>query len=190
VNGEPQLNSTQYMVVIARGMTDEQAREASEWFAALDPLPWVEVVETDTVPRTYVSRGYMRLAWPDGAEEPIGNRIVELPQDVERQRLRDPHSGTIAYVPTGSIEEGASLVNEGGGGRTTQCSICHGPDLKGLAEIPSIAGRSPTYIFRQLYSFKDGSRGGASAALMQPAVTSLEESDMIAIAAYLATLEP
>lgn len=189
-DGHPQLNSTQYMVVIASAMTEQQAMMASQWFSSLKPLPWVQVVETETVPRTYVSRGFMRLSWPGGESEPIGNRIVELPQDVERQTMRDPHSGTIAYVPTGSVSRGETLVSDGGDGKTVQCAICHGMDLKGLGEVPSIAGRSPTYISRQLYSFKNGGRGGTSAALMQTVVQNLDEPDMISIAAYLGTLEP
>ena len=70
------------------------------------------------------------------------------------------------------------------------CGICHGPDLKGLGPIPGIAGRSPSYIVRQLYDFQHGTRAGIGSALMKPAVEKLMIDDMIALAAYAASLAP
>jgi cytochrome c553 len=190
VNGQPQVNATQYMVVIARELSDADSKAAAEWFASLRPLQWVKVEETANVPRTYISRGFARLRHPAGGTEPIGNRVIEVPEDETRDLLRDPRSGTIAYVPPGSIAAGQALATTGGGGKTIQCSICHGPQLRGIGNVPSIAGRSPTYTFRQLYSFKDGSRGGNSAALMLGVVAQLNQADMVALAAYAATLPP
>ena len=189
VDGEPQDNATQWMIRLAHELSDEDSRLAAEYVASLDPVPgWVQVVETDTVPRSYITRGYARLPWPEGGEEPIGNRIIELPKDVEREILRDPRSGTVAHVPVGAVERGRILATTGDDGHTIQCAICHGPELRGLGEIPGIAGRSPTYAFRQLYSFKDGSRSGPMATLMLGTVSQLTEEDMIALAAYAATL--
>lgn len=188
VDGKPQPNATQFMVGIAKGLSEADTKAAAQWFASLKPLPgWVKVVETATVPKTYISRGYMRRVWPGAGMEPIGNRIIELAQDEERQLMRDPHSGTVASVPVGSLKAGEALVATGGAGKTTPCAICHGPDLKGLGDVPDIAGRSPTYLFRQLYAFRDGSRGGSSAALMKAVVAKLDPSDMVAIAAYVAS---
>ena len=82
-----------------------------------------------------------------------------LPQNPHLAELRDPHSGFIDYVPTGSIVKGAALM-AGGEGKTITCTICHGPNLKGLGEVPSIAGRPATYIFRQLNDMKIGNRKG------------------------------
>ena len=48
----------------------------------------------------------------------------------------------------------------GGDGKTTACSICHGPALKGLGEVPGITGRPAIYIFRQLNDMKTGNRSG------------------------------
>jgi cytochrome c553 len=188
VNGMPQNNATQFMVNIAKGLSDADSKAAAEWFAALKPIPdWVKVVEARNVPKSYVSRGYMRVAWPGGGMEPLGARIVELPKNENRQLLRDPHFGTVAYVPVGSIKRGEALVTKGGGGKTTACAACHGADLKGLADVPDIAGRSPLYLFRQLDGFRTGSRGGMSAALMIPVVAKLTQNDEIDIAAYLAS---
>jgi cytochrome c553 len=189
-DGKPQNNATQYMVAIAKNLTPEESHAAAVYFASLKPVAgWVKVVEAANVPKSYISGGYMRAALPAGGTEPIGSRIIELPQELERQLLRDPRSGTVAYVPPGSIKRGEALATTGGG-KTVQCSFCHGPELKGLADVPHIAGRSPTYLFRQLYSFKDGSRGGDSAALMKGVVVNLTQDDMIALAAYTASLAP
>jgi cytochrome c553 len=48
----------------------------------------------------------------------------------------------------------------------------------------------PIYTVRQLYGFKDGSRNGADAAVMKPVVERLTDDDILAISAYLGSLEP
>lgn len=183
VNGKPGVNATQYMVSIAQGLSYADAKAASQWFANLKAQRgWVKVVEAAMVPKSYITSGYMRVAVPGGGMEPIGNRIIELPQDVKRQELRDPHSGTTAYVPPGAIEKGRALATNG-----RACETCHGTDLTGVADVPSIAGRSPTYIFRQLYSFKSGARAGAASTPMQAETANFSEADMVALAAYVAS---
>jgi cytochrome c553 len=175
---------------IAAGMTDEEARQASEWFAALKPIAWNKVVETDSVPKSYIGKGRMRFESPDGGTEPLGNRIVELPQEPLRAARRDPYSGFAAYVPKGSIAKGEALVKTGSAGKTIACATCHGAKLEGMADVPAIAGMSPLYAARQLLSTQSGARGGASAALMKAVVGQLTEEDIIGIAAYLASIRP
>jgi cytochrome c553 len=106
--------------------------------------------------------------------------------DLHRFESRDPRSTFTAYVPVGSLAKGEALVTKGGAGRTLQCAPCHGPDLKGLGPLPSIAGRSPSYMFRQLYDFRHGARTGEWSPLMAQVVSNLEQQDMLAIVAYLA----
>ena len=175
---------------ITKNLTDEDAKEAAEWFSKLPPKPWEKVVETDRVPKTFVNESLMRMPLPGGGDEPIGERIIELPQDIARAESRDPHSGFIAYVPTGSLAKGREFVNTGGNGKSIQCIVCHGPNLGGLGTVPAIAGHSPMYLFRQLYYFKDGSRHGSMAALMKGVVAQMTQDDMLAIAAYVASLPP
>jgi cytochrome c553 len=175
---------------ITKSLSDEDARQASEWFATLKPKVWQPVVETDRVPKTFINIHLMRMPLPHGGDEPIGDRIIELPQDIARAESRDPHSGFIAYVPKGSLAKGKELVTTGGEGKTIQCAICHGPTLGGLAEVPAIAGHSPLYLFRQLYYFKDGSRHGVMGALMKGVVAQLTQDDMLAAAAYVGSLPP
>ena len=52
----------------------------------------------------------MRMPLPGAGDEPIGKRIIELPQDPAGAESRDPHSGFIAYVPKGSIAKGKEFV--------------------------------------------------------------------------------
>ena len=178
------------MITIAQAISDADALAAAEYFAALQPGVWTKVIETDSVPKSYVGAGGMRFAEQGGEMEPIGNRIIVLPQDETRAKSRDPRSGFIDYVPTGSIAKGEALVTTGDGGKTIPCAICHGQTLQGLGELPSIAGRPPTYVVRQLNDMKTGARSGISTALMKAVVDKLTVEDMVAIAAYLGSRDP
>jgi cytochrome c553 len=178
------------MNAFAKNLSEQDAREASEYFAALKPAVWYKVIEASMAPKTYVNTAFMRLPRPGGAMEPIGNRIVTVPQDVERTESRDPHSGFIAYVPPGSLKKGEMLVKTGNGGRTIACEICHGPGLRGLGEVPRIAGQHPIYIVRQLYKFQNGKNGGAWAPLMHAPAAKLTDDEILSIAAYVASLNP
>jgi cytochrome c553 len=178
------------MSAIGAALSEEDARVASEWFAALKPRRWIKVLEVTRLPANYGSSpGRMRLPLPGGGTEVLGRRIVELPQDVGRAVRRDPYSGFIAYVPIGSVARGRALAN-GGGGRTAPCASCHGPALKGMSGVPGIAGASTLYSARQLYGFQSGTRDGASAALMKPVAATLSDDDFIDLSAYLASLPP
>jgi cytochrome c553 len=186
-NGTRKYSGT--MVAMAKIISDDEIKEAADYFASLKPRPWIRVVEADTVPRTYISPGNKRLVHPDGGTEPIGNRIIEVPEDEEAVVYRDPISGFVAYVPPGSIAKGEALVKTGGG-KTTPCVMCHALTLKGLSQWPALAGRHPNYIVRQLWNFQNGDRVGPSAAMMKPVVAKLSVDDMLAIAAYAGSLTP
>jgi cytochrome c553 len=176
---------------IARATSDDDVRQAAEYFAALKPTVWVKVIETATPPRTFIATaGRHRQLHPDGGTEPIGRRILEVPADPFRTEIRDPHSGFIAYVPPGSIARGEALVKGARSGTTVPCAICHGEGLKGLGEVPRLAGLQPLYVARQLFDMRFGSSAGKAAALMKAVVTNLSEDDIIAISAYLASLAP
>lgn len=177
------------MTNFSRAMSDADVKAAAEYFAAIKPGRWTRVVETEMVPQTYVGNGNMRFVLPGGTDEPIGQRIIEVPEDVMRAESRDSHSGFIAYVPKGSIAKGEALVKQGGG-KTVPCAACHGPTLQGLGEVPRLAGASAIYTVRQLFAMKHGERDNAQAQLMQPVVKNLEVEDMLNIGAYVASLEP
>ena len=187
-SSEPRQRPIAMMIANETQASKDEIEAAAEYFSRLKPIPWIRVVETRTVPKTHVA-GWMLVPDGTGAREPIGDRIIETAANLERVELRDDASGFIAYVPSGSIEKGKALV-ETGGAETVQCAICHGPDLEGKGNVPSIAGRSPSYIVRQLYDIQSGARAGAATQLMKPTVANLTLSDMISIAAYTASLHP
>jgi len=170
-------------------VSDEESRQAAEWFASLKPRAWTKVTEAAMVPATFVGQGRMRFLQPGGAMEPVGSRIITVPEDQPRARSRDPHSGFIAYVPPGSIAKGKALVETGGGSRTIACGICHGDTLQGLGNVPRLAGVHPIYIARQLYLFKDGTRNGVDAQLMKKPVARLTDDDILNVSAYLASIQ-
>jgi cytochrome c553 len=178
------------MNAISKEVSDEEARQAAEWFASLKPARSTRVIEAAMVPRTFVGQGRMRFVQPNGGNEPIGTRLITVPEDQERARRRDPNSGFIVYAPVGSVARGKQLVETGGGGRTIACAICHGDALKGLGNVPRLAGLHPIYIARQLYIFKDGTRNGIDGQLMKKAVAQLTDDDVVAISAYLGSLAP
>lgn len=177
------------MIDIARAILDADLEAAAAYFSALRPVAWTKVVEADTVPQSRLE-GTMRFAIPGGGTEPIGRRIITLPQDPEGARNRNPHTGFVAHVPAGSIAKGERLVMGGGEGRTTTCVTCHGEALTGLGDIPGLAGVSPIYVVRQLHDMQSGDRSGPMVDLMTPVVARLDLDDMIAIAAYLGSRAP
>ena len=148
------------------------------------------MVETETIP-TYRIQGEIYFPLDAGATtEPIGVRIMEMPEDVVETQLRNPRSGFVAYAPIGSIKRGEALATTGGNGKTVACTICHGPDLKGIGSVPNLAGRSPSYLARQMYDIKFGTRRGAMAALMKPVVENLSDADIVDVVAFVSSREP
>jgi cytochrome c553 len=157
------------------------------------------VIESDLVPKTRIV-GNLYLPTAQERTEPIAGRIIEVPEDIEQaETLRNPRSGFIAYVPPGSIEKGRDLVTTGGmrivgneivQGKTTPCVTCHGLDLMGVADVPPIAGRSPSYLARQIWDIQQGTRNGAAVQLMKLAIAKLEPDDLVSIAAYVSSRVP
>jgi len=174
------------MIANSKAVAAEEVREAAAYFSSLPAKRWVRVVEADEAPKAVVS--VWALVPTGTGTEPLGQRIVELPEDRARFELRDSTAGFVAYVPKGSTERGRSLMEKGVGG--VPCTTCHGTDLRGLGPVPALAGRSPMYIARQLYEFQHGIRAGEWSGLMAPQVAGLTQDDIIAIAAYAASLEP
>jgi cytochrome c553 len=187
---DPGKRNTAVMSGNAAGITDEEAIAAAQYFSSMKMTPWIKVVETETVAKTRNVGGFFVPL--EGKEtEPIGQRILEMPVDPEATEMyRNPRSGWIAYAPMGSIKKGEDLVVRGGAGKTVACAACHGEGLKGNGNFPPLAGRSPSYLARQLYDIQKYTRNGPGTQLMRPVVQNLNEADILAITAYLASLEP
>jgi cytochrome c553 len=60
----------------------------------------------------------------------------------------------------------------------------------GVADVPPIAGRSPSYIARQVWDIQQGTRNGAAVQLMKQAIVKLDGEDLVNIAAYVASRVP
>jgi cytochrome c553 len=123
----------------------------------------------------------------------IGHRIIELPDVPQNFERRDSRTTFTAYVPPGSLARGKLLATTGATGATgatIACAICHGPQLQGMGLAPPIAGRSPTYLMRQLYEIQAGIRSGANAAPMKIGIAGLSLDDLIAASAWAASLPP
>jgi len=186
---------------IAKELSDDEMMQAAEYFSQMKPQKNNTVEEKDPAPKTVIAQGRMRFVDPKGGTEPVGNRILTVPVDVNTARERDPKTKFVSYVAPGMLAKGKQLVEMGD--RTRQivaCGTCHGKDmtgntLKGPAgspgtTVPRIAGVHPMYLARELVIFKDGTRAGANAKLMAPTVKNMTDEDIVAIAAYLASLDP
>jgi cytochrome c553 len=177
-----------HMNRMAALMTEAEMVEASTWFASLPAQQFITVKEVETVAGTYVDNTRMRqIDTAKPSQEPINNRIIEVPVDKELVHKRAPVSEFISYVPVGSIERGKNLVQTGGG-KTIPCMSCHGADLSGSDIGPAIAGNFGIYTVRQLHGFKSNTRSGAQSVMMQPVVANLSDTDMVDIAAYLSSV--
>ena len=181
-SADPKKANTNAMIAIAKAMTDEEIKATAEYFGAMVWTPWIRVVEADSVPKTRISGGLF-LALDGSEKEPLGARILEVPESTEQSEMyRNPRSGFVAYVPKGSVKKGEALA--------VSCGACHGSDLKGLGPVPGLAGRSPSYLVRQMYDMQAGARKGLWTPLMTKVVAPLSEADMTNIAAYVASLKP
>ena len=138
----PQRGPPKLMIKTAKATAETETEAAADYFSALTPRANIRVVETETVPKTRAGPGSSRPR--RAAKRSRWGRIIEVPDDLERFEMRDLHAHFTAYVPPGSVEKGRQFVVTGGGGKTAPCTICHGPDLRGVGPIPPIAGRSPS----------------------------------------------
>jgi cytochrome c553 len=180
------------MVRISKALTDQEIDESAKYFAAQKQRRRTFVIESLRIPRAE------RAAWlyyEHGGTEDLEGRLIEVTQDLVRHERRDDRMDYIAYVPPGAIGRGKRLVSTGksvkdDAVRTVICSQCHLANLKGNALIPPIAGRSPTYLLRQMLAFRNGLRENQHSVQMNPVVEKLTLDEMIDIAAYLGSLAP
>jgi hypothetical protein len=100
------------MMASAKGMTDAEVLAAAEYFAALKPKRIIKVVESETIPKTGPSRLFY-VKSSEGGTEPLGQRIIEMPDDEHQFELRDSRATFTAYVPVGSVAKGETLAKTG-----------------------------------------------------------------------------
>lgn len=177
------------MQLIADSTTDAEVLEAARYFARVRARRASRVLETDSVPRFMTLNGLSTLL-PDGGREPLGRRLVEVAVDLRRHELHDPMAEYVAYVPRGSLARGRALAAGDPRGSVKGCTSCHGADLRGVELVPPLAGRSPSYLLRQLVAFRTGARAGSTSAPMREVAAALTLEDMVAAAAYAGSRAP
>jgi cytochrome c553 len=180
--------SAAFLTALKRSYSQEQILAAAQYYASLEPRAWIRVVESKSAPGSAIDPTTLMRRVIPGGREPLGKRIVELPENEAALLNRDSHSGYVAYVPTGSIAAGKALVMAGASGTAIPCNTCHGPLLTGFGAMPPLAGRPPAYLVRQLWAFQSGERHGAMAGAMRAVASRLSTDEMLAIAAYVASL--
>ena len=186
-SADPRKANTNTMIAYAKAMTPEEDRAAAEYFAQ-QPYPRrMKVVESRTAPKVRMQGGmHMKIpADQGGGMVPIhADEIVEVPDDNLRAEARDTRMGWTAYVPPGTLNKGKQAAAK------YQCATCHGASLEGIGPVPALAGRSPSYMMRQLFDMKTGARRGPWAELMKPVVDSMSIQDMTAVVAFAASVPP
>lgn len=184
-SADPRKNNTNNMILYAKNATPEEVRAAAEYFAAQPYPKKIKVIESRTAPKVRLQGGmHMAIVGAGAGIEPIGDQIVEVPDDALQAEARDTRMGYTAYVPVGSVNKGKALAAR------HQCATCHGATLDGLGPVPPLAGRSPSYTMRQLFDMKAGTRRGPWAELMTPVVDKMSVEDMLNLSAYTASLAP
>jgi cytochrome c553 len=184
--GPKEFLPNQNMAKVARAMTDKEIDESAKYFSQLKLRRHVWVVESLRIPRAEAA-AWIYQEW-NGTED-IDGLLLEVTNTLDRHERRDDRLEYTAYVPPGSLNRGKRLVNTGDG-KTVKCATCHGTTLKGMENVPPIAGRSPSYLLRQMLAFKHGVRNTELAKQMGPSVEKLELADMIDISAYVGSLYP
>jgi|TARA_B110000483_G_scaffold242295_2_gene327662 cytochrome c553 len=179
--------NTNEMARIAAWLTEEEKQQVAQYYSSIPFRSMIRVVESEQAPQVRASLNRLTMPDEDAPWQNLGNQIVEVTEDLEETEImRNPRGTFVAYVPIGSLAKGEELVTTGAG-KTIPCGACHGLDLKGIGDVPSIAGRTASYIMRQLWDVKQVTR---VSPLMTPVLTNLTAEDMMNISAYLATQAP
>ncbi len=174
---------------VADSATDAEVAVAAQYFAALRLRRRARVVEAVRIPRLLPGNGLYFLA-PGGGEDSLGRRLVEVASNAERHELHDASLTYVTYVPPGSVARGRALAMRGVPGSVASCASCHGADLRGVGSVPPLAGRSPSYLLRQLMGFAAGTRTAPASAPMRAVAGALGLDEMIAAAAYAGSRTP
>jgi cytochrome c553 len=132
--------------------------------------------------RRYPPMNYLLEYLPDAYLQQIADYFAALHPPLPGQPSNDASAAVLA--------RGRLLVSEGDQAHgVPACSGCHGPKLTGMEPaIPGLVGLRASYISAQLGAFRYGTRTAAEPDCMQLVAASLTESDVTAVAAWLASL--
>jgi len=190
--------SSTRMKEVALAATDAEIAAAAKYFGGIHPRKQYTVRESEAIPKSYPAGGLYALR-PGNESESLGDRMMEISDDIERHELRDPGETFTVYVRPGTLAKGQRIAVDAPSTSATRCAQCHGDDLRGLTVIkagqpgqpaPPIAGRSPFYMLRQLVAFRTKTRNGATSTPMQAVTAALSLDEMIAAVAYVGSRTP
>ena len=114
------------------------------------------------MPKSYVGGGrHAASLAKDGGTEPLGDRIIPLPQDAAEALLRDPHVRLrrLRAARQRRRGQGAGHHRRRRQDRALR-RLSRTEARRHRAKCPPIAGRTATYIFRQLNDIHAGARNG------------------------------
>jgi len=185
-SSDPTFFAALLMRKTAKAASDAQVDAAAEYFSQLPRHAFGKVVESASIPAP-IGDAMVYRPDPSGKREPLGERLIEMPDDFGRFKARDSRLGATAYVPLGAIAHGAQLASGMAPGGPPACAACHGFDYNGTNIAPPLAGRGPTYLARCLVNYRSGARHADQAVAMRGVTAHLTDGDVIALAAYMAS---
>ncbi len=185
-SSEPTFLAFKLMRLTALAADDATIDAAAQYFSRLPRHAFGRVVESAAIP-VPIGDAMVYRPDPSGKREALGDRLIEMPDDFGRFEARDSHLGYTAYVPPGAIAQGATLASGMAAAGPPACTACHGGDYNGTAIAPPLAGRSPTYLARQLINYRSGARHADEAVAMHAVAAHLTDHDVIALAAFMAS---
>lgn len=101
-----------------------------------------------------------------------------------------PSAPPARTATTDLLRQGEHLATVGAWDKNVPaCFDCHGPGAQGVGSLaPRLAGQHASYIANQLHAWKRGQRTDDPVGLMRAVAQKLNEQDIRAVSAYLATL--
>ena len=190
-NGDRENIRVPAMAEMAYSISEKDLREAAKYFAAIprSQQKWIRVVETSRAPANHVGGGGARFFDKGGETVAIAPDMIYEVAESEQVELRNDHVGFVDYVPMGSLAKGRTVAM-GNKGKMRTCGSCHGDDYRGHDDAPRIAGRSAYYLIRQLADMKAGTRKGEALGKMKEIIGKLSDSDILNVAAFMASRNP
>ena len=109
-SADPRKSNTPNMIKYAKAMTDDEIEESAKYYGAIPLISRIKVIESKTVPKTRLVAAGLYFPLPGNETEPLGNRLIEMPETPEAFIYKNPRSNAVVYVPVGSIKKGERLV--------------------------------------------------------------------------------
>src|SRR5258706_7551271 len=79
-SSDPRKANSNTMVMLAKAMSDDEMKQAAEYFSSVRGRPHVQVVETKLVPQTQI-QGELLIPPAQDQPGPLGTRLIEVPTE-------------------------------------------------------------------------------------------------------------